>query len=239
MSTVVAACKGDGGSCPGHIDVSPNSLNSGTACNCPSRWQYGINNQLREMLEGIQRSTWEKRVMKLIKKFAVTICAILSFAVFAKQSSVISEGNHAYTEVKISYATSELTKCSFQYSSIDFCDEKHVAVYNEVLGEKSANFNGHYIILVYPEFKEYHQRSVVAIDTKTGVVYPLPIDAFSGFMRGRSVAKDEGKISYSLKSNKVCINGAILVYRAFEEGNFCFEFVGDKFVGHHTEYMYP
>ncbi|WP_217104086.1 hypothetical protein [Burkholderia multivorans] len=177
--------------------------------------------------------------MKLIKKIAVTICAILSFAVFAKQSSVIHEGNHAYTEVKISYATSELTKCSFQYSSIDFCDEKHVAAYNEVLGGKSANFNGHYIILAYHEFKEYHQRSVVAIDTNSGVVYPLPIDAFSGFMRGRSVAKDEGKISYSLKSNKVCISGAILVYRAFEEGDFCFEFVGDKFVGHHTEYMYP
>ncbi|EIP87784.1 hypothetical protein A33K_15805 [Burkholderia humptydooensis MSMB43] len=141
--------------------------------------------------------------------------------------------------MKISYVTSDLTKCSFQYSPVDFFDEKHVAAYSDALKTQAANFNQHYIVLAYPEFKNYHQRSVVAIDTKTGVVYPRPIDAFSGFKHGRRAAKDEGKISYSISSNKVCIGGAILVYRSFEEGDFCFEFVGDKFVGHHTEYMYP
>ncbi|WP_175696821.1 hypothetical protein [Burkholderia ambifaria] len=165
--------------------------------------------------------------------------AILSLGIFAKQPKTDSAKNHPYTEVKISYATSDLTKCSFQYSPVDFCDDKHVATYNDTLKTQAPNFNEHYILLAYPEFKNYHQRSVVAIDTQTGIVYPLPIDAFSGFMHGRPAAKDEGKISYSIKSNKVCISGAMLVYRSFEEGNFCFEFVGDKFVGHHTEYMYP
>ncbi|WP_088579499.1 hypothetical protein [Burkholderia ubonensis] len=178
--------------------------------------------------------------MKKILLSAIFVAlAILSFGVCVKQPKADVVKNHAYKEVKIAYATSELTKCSFQYSPVDFCDDKHVAAYSDALKTQVSNFNGNYIILVYPEFKNYHQRSVVAIDTKTGVVYPLPIDAFSGFMHGRRVAKDEGKISYSINSNKVCISGAILVYRSFEEGDFCFEFVGDKFVGHHTEYMYP
>ncbi|RQP34129.1 hypothetical protein [Burkholderia ubonensis] len=174
----------------------------------------------------------------IFSTISVTL-ALLSLGICAKQPKIDAIKNHAYAEVKIAYATSDLTKCSFQYSPVDFCDDKHVAAYNDTLKTQASNFNEHYILLVYPEFKNYHQRSVVAIDTQTGVVYPLPIDAFSGFMRGRRTAKDEGKISYSINSDKVCISGAILVYRSFEEGNFCFEFVGDKFVGHHTEYMYP
>ncbi|MBR7958836.1 hypothetical protein KDW41_00025 [Burkholderia vietnamiensis] len=178
--------------------------------------------------------------MRKIFIFAfLSALTIFSFAIFAKQPKVNIESNHPYTEVKIAYTTSDLTKCSFQYSPVDFCDDKHIATYNNALKTQAPNFNEHYILLPYPEFTNYHQRSVVAIDTRTGIVYPLPIDAFSGFMRGRRIAKDEGKISYSIGSNKVCITGAILVYRSFEEGNFCFELVGDKFVGHHTEYMYP
>ncbi|MDN7902458.1 hypothetical protein [Burkholderia cepacia] len=178
--------------------------------------------------------------MKKIFVFSVILVAVVfSVGAFSGQAKSNEIKNHPYTEVKIFYATSDLTKCSFQYSPVDFCDDKHVSTYGDVLKTKAPNFYGHYILLAYPEFKEYHQRSVVAIDAQTGVVYPLPIDAFSGFMHGKRVAKDEGKITYSADSNKVCISGAILVYRSIEEGNFCFEFVGDKFVGHHTEYMYP
>lgn len=79
----------------------------------------------------------------------------------------------------------------------------------------------------------------MAIDVNNGLVYPLPIDAFSGFMHGNSTSKEDGKIIFSKDSNRVCIKGALLVYRSFEEGSFCFEFADDKFIGHHTEYMYP
>ncbi|HDR9164756.1 TPA: hypothetical protein QDB28_005189 [Burkholderia vietnamiensis] len=174
---------------------------------------------------------------KLFITLILTITSLILPDVFAKSSN--SQRNHAYTGVKIAYATSELTKCSFQYSPINFCDDEHVAAYNNTLNSAPANFNGHYIILARPEFEKYHQKSVVAIVTQSGLAYPLPIDSFSGFMHGRPTAKDGGQISYSINSNKVCIRGAILVYRSFEEGNFCFEFVGDKFIGHHTEYMYP
>ncbi|WP_080429219.1 hypothetical protein [Burkholderia ubonensis] len=178
--------------------------------------------------------------MKKVIIYSILVAlTVLSLEVLAKQAVANEIKNHPYAEVKISYVTSDLTKCSFQYSPIDFCDDSHVAAYGDALKKQSANFNEYYILLAYPEFKKYHQRSIVAIDTRTGVVYPLPIDAFSGFMRGRPVAKDEGKISYSIKSNKVCISGAILVYRSFEEGDFCFEFDKDKFVGHRTQYMYP
>ncbi|NIF87781.1 hypothetical protein [Burkholderia sp. Cy-637] len=176
---------------------------------------------------------------KTLQATVLATLTIISPPLFAKAQKQDNTINHPYTLVKISYATSELTNCSFQYSPINFCDAKHVEAYRDALKNNPPNFNDHYILLTYPEFKNYHQRTAVAIDTQTGVVYPLPIDAFSGYMHGRRTAKDDGKITYSLDGNKVCISGAILVYRAFEEGNFCFDFVGDKFIGHHTEYMYP
>ncbi len=170
----------------------------------------------------------------IVSVFLFLLLASLFLRTNAKQIT-----NHLYAGVNIAYAKSDLTECSFQYSPIDFCDKKHLSAINQAIAGRSANFNGHFILLVYPEWSQHHQQSVMAIDTITGIVYPLPIDAFSGLMYGRSIEKDRDVIKYSISSKKVCINGAILVYRAFKEGNFCFEFSGDKFTGHHTEYMYP
>jgi hypothetical protein len=79
----------------------------------------------------------------------------------------------------------------------------------------------------------------MAIDANTGIVYPLPIDAYSGLMGNSPSAKTDGKLTFNLNSDQICIQGAILAYRAFQEGNFCFQFKDDRFIGHHTEYMYP
>jgi hypothetical protein len=181
-----------------------------------------------------------KLQVEKMKHFIVSLLTLCLFVVngFAASPAVVNS-NHSYAEVRIGYAKSDLSDCSFQYSPVDFCDTHHIAAYNQVLRTRKPDFNKTFILLAYSERREYHQRSIVAIDSKTGTVYPLPIDAFSGFMHGRSDAKDDGRLDYSLDHNKICVSGAILVYRAFEQGHFCFELEGDKFVGHHTEYMYP
>lgn len=156
---------------------------------------------------------------------------------FAQSKPAGIDGNHPYVGVKIAYLKSTLTDCSYQFSPVDFCDKKHLKAINSAIANLKPNFNQHYILITHPEWEKDHQKSVLAIDSTTGVVYPLPIDAYSGILHNGS-ARGDGRIDFSLNSNKVCIAGAILVYRAFEQGNFCFNFEGDRFVGHHTEYMY-
>lgn len=87
------------------------------------------------------------------------------------------------------------------------------------------------------ERKEYFQRSIVLIDSRDGTVYPLPIDAFSGPLVGKDGARTYGTVETSVESDTFCVSGALLVYRAFEEGRFCFGFDGVRFTGHTTQYM--
>lgn len=100
---------------------------------------------------------------KLFITLILTITSLILPDVFAKSSN--SQRNHAYTGVKIAYATSELTKCSFQYSPINFCDDEHVAAYNNTLNSAPANFNGHYIILARPEYLRNTTKSRLSRST--------------------------------------------------------------------------
>ncbi|WP_240324416.1 hypothetical protein [Trinickia diaoshuihuensis] len=149
----------------------------------------------------------------------------------------IEPNNHPYANVRIAYPSDE---CSFQFSSVDFCDEKHLTEIKRAIAERRPDFGGKYILLSIPEGSpSFFQRSLVAIDTTTGIVYPVPIDAYSGATDGNGYAKSVGKLKYNIHSNQVCITGAIFMHRMVEDGNFCFALKEDRFVGHHTPYMDP
>jgi hypothetical protein len=126
------------------------------------------------------------------------------------------------------------------YSPIDFCDERHISAIENAIANQVANFNGYYILLKIKEWRpsEYYGDSLVIIDTQSGVVYPLPFDYYAAAINMRNT-KSMGKprLIFSLRSNKVCIDGSILVYRATTNGEFCFKFEGNKFSGYRTEYM--
>ncbi|WP_347556087.1 hypothetical protein [Robbsia sp. KACC 23696] len=147
--------------------------------------------------------------------------------------------NHPYAGVQIPYAKSELGGCSYQYSPVDFCDDAHVSAIKNALQTERANYFGNYIILRYSERPEYYQKSILIIDVNTGYAYPLPIDAYSGFIKGKGVAVSDGVVKYSISDDRICISGAILVYKSIQQGSFCFDFDGKKFGGFHTEYMFP
>lgn len=78
---------------------------------------------------------------------------------------------------------------------------------------------------------------MVAIDKRSGVVYPVPIDSYFDTPKEVGTSAQHAKLNFSKESNEVCIYGSILVYRANETGKFCFRLEGNKFVGHHTTYM--
>lgn len=137
-----------------------------------------------------------------------------------------------FNRVEITYPRDE---CSFKYSPVDFCDGKHVKEYNLALQKESVNFNSNYIILAIKEWGD--ERSLVAIDKRSGVVVPVPIDSYFDTPKGNGASGRRAKLKFSKESNEVCIYGTILVYRANETGKFCFQLEGSKFVGYHTTYM--
>ncbi|WP_312739014.1 hypothetical protein [Stenotrophomonas sp.] len=145
-----------------------------------------------------------------------------------------ASGNAPYAGVVMSYPHSG---CSYQYSPVDFCDAAHRAQINEAIRTQAPNFNTHYILAQLDERKEYFQRSIVLIDSRDGTVYPLPIDAFSGPLVDKEGAREYGKVETSREADTFCVSSALLVYRAFEEGRFCFGFDGVRFTGHTTQYM--
>lgn len=164
----------------------------------------------------------------------MVLAMIFSLTCSAKDIASSERLNHSYLKIKISQTDSE---CSFQGSPVDYCDDRHIAAINEAILNQPPNLNKHYVLLPIPERKNYYQNSLVAIDSNTGIVYPLPIDFYSGYAGKKGGADGFGKLTYGLDSNKVCIEGSIFVYRAEEDGTFCFNLQGDRFTGHHTTYM--
>lgn len=174
--------------------------------------------------------------MKTLKLplFALALC-VSSVGCASQQTLKNNKTSYPSAEVKIEYRNQD--GCSFLYSPINFCDKKHVEIVNKAIRENTPNFNKYYILLTILERPEYHQKSVVAIDPSTGIFYPIPIDAYSGTPSKNDPAGKNGKISFGLDSNKVCIDGDILVYKSIRTGNFCFYLQGGKFTGHPTAYM--
>ena len=167
--------------------------------------------------------------------------AFLAFALgftsegYASQHTSKPQKSNPTPKVEINYRTQE--GCSFPYSPVDFCDAHHADAVSKAIRELQPNFNNRYILLTITERAEYHQRSIVAIDPETGEFYPIPIDFFSGTPSKKDPKGEHGKLTYSIDSNRLCINGDIVVYRSIKTGEFCFTLENGKFTGYHTTYM--
>lgn len=136
--------------------------------------------------------------------------------------------------LRVVIAGETLDGCSFSYSPIDFCDERHGLLIRKMIREQKPNFfNGLFLISI-PERVEYDQKSLVVVNKEAGEVYPLPIDSYSEAKGGNSPGKG---LLFNDHDNKICIVGDILVYRVIKSGRFCFFFDGKGFSGYRTEYM--
>lgn len=174
-----------------------------------------------------------KNLVRLLMLFAAYGTSVA--VSYAHSATIVP--NHPFDHVEIAYSHND---CSFMYSPVDFCDERHASIIKNAIATGEANFDRHYILLKIREWRpsEYYGDSVVVIDAQTGVVYPMPFDYYSGKinMKNSKIAR-KSKLNFSANSNVVCIDGSILVYRATSNGYFCFYFDGKAFSGYHTEYM--
>lgn len=135
-------------------------------------------------------------------------------------------------KVNIGYKSQD--GCSFMYSPIDFCDDRHMEAIRGALKDRAPNFANKFILITISERDEYNQVSVVAVDSVTAEVYPLPIDSISG-VKGKT--GKNGDINFKLNENKICIYGDVLIYKSIKERELCFVLEGGRFVGSHTAYM--
>lgn len=167
---------------------------------------------------------------------AAFLALALGLCLEGRASQQISETkNPPLPKVKIKYSNQE--GCSFLYSPVDFCDAHHTNAVMEAIRELQPNFNNRYILITIMERTEYNQKSIVAIDPSTGKFYPVPIDFFSGTPSKYDPKGENGKLTYKLDSNRLCLKGDIVVYRSVKTGEFCFFLEDEKFTGHHTTYM--
>lgn len=127
--------------------------------------------------------------------------------------------------------------CSYRYSPVDFCDAPHRAAIENALQTRKPDFNQHYLLVQVDDRPEYFQRTLLLVDTRTGRATPLPIDAFTGPAGKGGEATGYGTLETGVDQPQFCLDGALLVYRVFEEGRFCFGFDGERFTGHETQYM--
>jgi len=110
-----------------------------------------------------------------------------------------------------------------------------MAAINDAIEKKMVNFDKRYILLFIPERAGFFERSLVVIDADTGVVYPVPIDFYSGPPEKGKI-NHFGDLNFNADYDEICINGSIYAYRVQQDGKFCFKFDDGKFTGLNSAY---
>jgi hypothetical protein len=128
--------------------------------------------------------------------------------------------------------------CSFVASPINFCSRKFVEAYEQAVRDRKVDFNNNMIILTIESRPKYAQQTLVAIAPTSKTVYPLPFDFFSDSFNNDKPIRN-GKATYSLQSNSLCIDGGIMAYKSVQDGHLCWNFSEGQFSGAITPYTYP
>ena len=174
--------------------------------------------------------------MNCLKTGGITLLSVISIIIsFSVKAGEESKPGEVLPEVVFSYAHDN---CSFQYSSVDFCDIYHMNSYRDAISDAKVNFSGRYVLLGIMEREIYHQRSLVILNPSTGMIYPFPFDSYSGPMEADGRIESDGILKFSLRSSEVCITGALKVQHEIKNGLFCFTFDNGTFSGYKTQYMY-
>lgn len=80
----------------------------------------------------------------------------------------------------------------------------------KAIRDLAPNFNKDYIVIFIPEGKkDYKLNSIVAIDTRSGIVYPLPFDSYGGYLNddGSDIPNKPATVIFNINDNKI---GAVL-----------------------------
>lgn len=123
-----------------------------------------------------------------MNKFLLSALLLLSF-------SLPSQAQTAFKKV---------ATCDSDYFNGTFCSKKNLQRYQTVLKSQAANFNGHYILL---NTGSADSLELIALDTKTGIGYPLNYQ-FTGWEDNDGNVLKKPSYSHSLQDEKVCLAGS-------------------------------
>lgn len=95
----------------------------------------------------------------------------------------------------------QIEKCSYDYGFVDYCDEEHYKVYQNIINieDKSIIYNKDFSLFLLYEDGIY--PSLIALNTKTNNIIPLPYTF---------TATENAKIFVNLRSNIMCFKDAEL-----------------------------
>lgn len=113
-----------------------------------------------------------------------------------------------------------IAECQFDYDDFNFCTKENLSKYSRALASRKNNFDSTKILL---NVGTPQDMRFVAIDTQTGVVFPLS-DTISGYIDEHHSKKVKPPlIQYSLHSNVLCVEGRLYAYRdAYEHAKVCY-----------------
>jgi hypothetical protein len=114
--------------------------------------------------------------------------------------------NHAFARV---------TECVRDFAETDWCDARHLEAVRDAIDSRRPDFAGHYLLVAVAADRERDDVAIAAIDAVTGVVYPVPVDAFGGYVdaKGFPVPSRPRRIEYRIDAPRVCISGTQYEYR--------------------------
>lgn len=94
--------------------------------------------------------------------------------------------------------------CESDYFNGSFCAHKNISLYKNALNTQKANFNQKYILL---NTGNSDSLELIALDTKTGVAYPLHYQ-FTGWENNEGKVLKRPTFQFSLNTPKVCLSGS-------------------------------
>ena len=126
--------------------------------------------------------------------------------------------------------------CNFDFSPVDLCDEKHVRAYAAAIKSNTVNFSDHHTIVLVEERPAYNQVSIVIVDLKEQLIYPLPVDYFSPAQGPSTLNVPNSSIRFKPGRSTLCLTGDLVAYRSIRLGEACFTFRSERFTGIDTPY---
>ncbi len=122
-----------------------------------------------------------------MKKIALTVLS-MGFCLFAHANAPFKKVQH----------------CESDLLNGSYCSKANIQMYKQALKNQKANFDQKYILL---NVGNTHTLELVALDTQTGIGYPLNYQ-FTGWENNEGKVLKKPTFQFSLNSPKVCLSGS-------------------------------
>lgn len=154
-----------------------------------------------------------------MKKFGLVLAGALAFPL------IVTGANAEVSKYGIT-----VNNCGFDYDDEDFCTDKRLKTFSQVLKKRKPNFDRDKIIYIF-ESSNLGYRLVI-MNKKTKVVSPMR-HALLNAMDSRGNLKtvnskgDNIEFDFNVNSNRFCFKGNIEAYKdsyGYESGPFCYKY---------------